>query len=127
PARAAAAADGRRRAGGRAPGIAGIAACVRPGGAPGSRPAPPRPRAPGARLDRAAPPPAFARQGGGLVARVGAALGQLPGGRTAIAHDITDLATARDRLPPCRKIAGFPWQRVEDALEDAARAVGAWP
>ena len=49
---------------------------------------------------------------------------QMPGGRDAIAHDITDLASARDRLATCRKIAGFPWQRVEDALEDAARAVG---
>jgi len=81
----------------------------------------------GTPLDRTAPAPAFARQVGGLLARVGAALGQLPGGRAAIAHDITDLASARDRLATCRKIAGFPWQRVEDALEDAARAVGAWP
>jgi len=81
----------------------------------------------GTSLDRTAPAPVFARQIGGLLARVNAALGQLPGGRTAIAHDITDLASARDRLAVCRKIAGFPWQRVEDALEDAARAVGAWP
>jgi len=81
----------------------------------------------GTPLDRSAPAPVFSRQVGGLLARVDAALGQLPDGRTAIAHDITDLASARDRLAACRKIAGFPWQRVEDALEDAARAVAAWP
>jgi Ser/Thr protein kinase RdoA (MazF antagonist) len=81
----------------------------------------------GTPLDRSTPAPVFARQVGGLLARVDAALGQLPNGRAAIAHDITDLASARDRLAACRKVAGFPWQRVEDALEDAARAVDAWP
>ena len=81
----------------------------------------------GTPLDRCVPAPAFARQVGVLLARVDAALALLPDGRAAIAHDITDLASARDRLATCRKIAGFPWQRVEDALEDAARAVEAWP
>jgi homoserine kinase type II len=81
----------------------------------------------GTTLDRCAPVPAFAGDIGALLARTDLALAQLPGGRAAIAHDITDLASARDRLAACRKIAGFPWQRVEDALEDAARAVAAWP
>jgi len=81
----------------------------------------------GLSLDRCASPPAFARNIGVLLARVDLALSQFPGGRDAIAHDITDLASARDRLATCRKVAGFPWQRVEDALEDAARAVAAWP
>ena len=81
----------------------------------------------GVALDRCVSPPVFARSIGVLLARVDLALAHLPDGRDAIAHDITDLATARDRLASCRKIAGFPWQRVEDALEDAARAVAAWP
>ena len=81
----------------------------------------------GVALDRCAPTPAFARSVGVLLARVDGALAQLPGGRQALAHDITDLASARDRLASCRKIAGFPWQRVEDAVEDAARAVQTWP
>ena len=81
----------------------------------------------GVALDRCVPAPAFARQVGVLLARTDGALAQLPGGRRALAHDITDLASARDRLATCRKIAGFPWQRVEDALEDAARAVETWP
>jgi homoserine kinase type II len=81
----------------------------------------------GTPLDRAAPAPAFARAIGALLARVDAGLALLPGGRAVLAHDITDLASARDRLTACRKIAGFPWQRVEDALEDAARAIAAWP
>ena len=75
----------------------------------------------------ACPRPVFARNIGVLLARTDLALAEMPGGRDAIAHDITDLASARDRLATCRKIAGFPWQRVEDALEDAARAVDAWP
>jgi Ser/Thr protein kinase RdoA (MazF antagonist) len=78
-------------------------------------------------LDRCVPTPAFARHVGVLLARVGDALAKLPEGRTAIAHDMTDLATARDRLASCRRVDGFPWQRVADALEDAARAVEAWP
>jgi Ser/Thr protein kinase RdoA (MazF antagonist) len=78
-------------------------------------------------LDRCVPAPVFARAVGVLLARVDLALAQFPGSRDALAHDITDLASARDRLASCRKIAGFPWQRVEDALEDAARAVGGWP
>ena len=78
-------------------------------------------------LDRCVPTPAFARQVGVLLARTSNALGLLPEGRGALAHDITDLATARDRLASCRKLDGFPWQRVADALEDAARAVEAWP
>ena len=81
----------------------------------------------GVALDRCVPAPVFARSVGILLARVGGALAQLPGGRQALAHDITDLASTRDRLATCRKIAGFPWQRVEDALEDAARAVQTWP
>ena len=81
----------------------------------------------GVPLDRCVPTPAFARAVGVLLARVDLALAAMPGGRTAIAHDITDLASARDRLASCRKIAGFPWQPVENALEDAARAVAAWP
>jgi Ser/Thr protein kinase RdoA (MazF antagonist) len=80
----------------------------------------------GVSLDRCTPAPVFARSIGTLLARVDAGLAQLPGGREAIAHDITDLASARDRLAACRRVAGFPWQRVEDALEDAARAVAAW-
>jgi Ser/Thr protein kinase RdoA (MazF antagonist) len=78
-------------------------------------------------LDRCVPTPVFARQAGVLLARASNGLAQLPEGRNALAHDITDLATARDRLASCRKIDGFPWQRVADALEDAARAVEAWP
>jgi hydroxylysine kinase len=78
-------------------------------------------------LDRCVPTPVFARQVGVLLARAGNALAQLPEGRGALAHDITDLATTRDRLASCRKIDGFPWQRVADALEDAVRAVEAWP
>jgi homoserine kinase type II len=81
----------------------------------------------GAPLDRCAPPPVFARGIGVLLARVDQALAQLPGGRDALAHDITDLASARDRLDGCRKIAGFPWHGVETAIEDAARAVATWP
>src|SRR6185436_18035429 len=81
----------------------------------------------GVALDRCVSPPVFARSIGVLLARVDLALAHLPDGRDAIAHDITDLASARDRLAACRKVAGFPWQRVEDALEDAARAVDAWP
>ena len=81
----------------------------------------------GTPLDRAAPAPAFARALGALLARVDVGLALLPDGRAAPAHDITDLASARERLAACRKIAGFPWQRVEDALEDAARAIAAWP
>jgi homoserine kinase type II len=81
----------------------------------------------GVALDRCVPAPVFARGVGVLLARVDNALAQLPEGRNAIAHDITDLAAARDRLATCRQIDGFPWQRVEDALEDAARAVEAWP
>jgi homoserine kinase type II len=81
----------------------------------------------GTPLDRCVPAPVFAREIGALLARVDGALADLPAGRAAVAHDITDLASARDRLAACRRIAGFPWQRVEDALEDAARAVGAWP
>lgn len=81
----------------------------------------------GVPLDRCVPAPAFARAVGVLLARVDLALARIPAGRDALAHDITDLASARDRLASCRKIAGFPWQRVEDALEDAARAVAAWP
>jgi homoserine kinase type II len=81
----------------------------------------------GVPLDRCVPTPAFARAVGVLLARTDLALAQLPGGRDALAHDITDLASARDRLATCRKIAGFPWQPVENALEDAARAVAAWP
>jgi len=81
----------------------------------------------GVALDRCVPTPAFARQVGVLLARTDGALAQFPGGRDALSHDITDLASARDRLASCRRIAGFPWQRVEDALEDAARAVEAWP
>ena len=73
------------------------------------------------------PTPEFARAIGVLLARVDLALAQFPGGREAIAHDITDLASTRDRLTTCRKIAGFPWQRVETAIEDAARAVATWP
>jgi len=80
----------------------------------------------GTPLDRCTPAPAFARDIGRLLGRVDAALARLPDGRDAIAHEITDLASARDRLAACRRIAGFPWQRVEDGLEDAARAVGAW-
>jgi Ser/Thr protein kinase RdoA (MazF antagonist) len=81
----------------------------------------------GVPLDRCVPTPVFARAIGVLLARVDLALAQLPGGRDAIAHDITDLASTRDRLATCRKIAGFPWQRVETAIEDAARAVATWP
>jgi Ser/Thr protein kinase RdoA (MazF antagonist) len=81
----------------------------------------------GVPLDRCVPSPPFARAIGVLLARVDLALAQLPDGRDAIAHDITDLASARDRLASCRKIAGFPWQRVETAIEDAARAVATWP
>ena len=81
----------------------------------------------GVPLDRCVPSPVFARAIGVLLARVDLALAQLPGSRDAIAHDITDLASARDRLASCRKIAGFPWQRVETAIEDAARAVSTWP
>ena len=78
-------------------------------------------------LDRCVPTPVFARQVGVLLARTSNALAQLPEGRGALAHDITDLATTRDRLASCRKVDGLPWQRVADALEDAARAVEAWP
>ena len=81
----------------------------------------------GVTLDRCAPAPDFGRDVGALLARADLALARLPDGRDRLAHDITDLAAARDRLAACRRIAGFPWQRVEDALEDAARAVGAWP
>jgi homoserine kinase type II len=81
----------------------------------------------GVTLDRCVPAPVLGRSIGVLLARVGLGLAQLPDARNAIAHDITDLASARDRLASCRKIAGFPWQRVEHALEDAARAVAAWP
>ncbi len=81
----------------------------------------------GLALDRCVPTPEFARQVGVLLARTNNALAQLPEGRGALAHDITDLATARDRLASCRKLDGFPWQRVADALEDAARAVESWP
>jgi len=81
----------------------------------------------GVPLDRCVPTPEFARAIGVLLARVDLALAQFPGGREAIAHDITDLASTRDRLTTCRKIAGFPWQRVETAIEDAARAVATWP
>jgi Ser/Thr protein kinase RdoA (MazF antagonist) len=81
----------------------------------------------GVALDRCAPTPVFARSVGVLLARTDNALAQLPEGRNAIAHDITDLATTRDRLARCRKIDGFPWKRVADALEDAARAVETWP
>jgi len=81
----------------------------------------------GVSLDRCVPTPAFARAVGVLLARVDLALAQIPDGRDAVAHDITDLALTRDRLASCRKIAGFPWQRVETAIEDAARAVGSWP
>jgi Ser/Thr protein kinase RdoA (MazF antagonist) len=81
----------------------------------------------GVPLDRCVPTPVFARAIGVLLARVDLALAQLPGARDAIAHDITDLASTRDRLATCRKIAGFPWQRVETAIEDAARAVATWP
>jgi len=79
----------------------------------------------GVSLDRCVPAPVFGRNIGVLLARTDLALAEMPGSRDAIAHDITDLASARDRLATCRKIAGFPWQRVEDALEDAARTVGA--
>jgi len=78
-------------------------------------------------LDRCKPAPEFARAIGELLARVDVALADMPDGRDAIAHDITDLASARDRLASCRKVAGFPWDRVETALEDAARAVATWP
>jgi Ser/Thr protein kinase RdoA (MazF antagonist) len=71
--------------------------------------------------------PAFGHDAGVLLARTDLSLARLPDGREQIGHDITDLAAARDRLAACRRIAGFPWQRVEDALEDAARAVAAWP
>jgi len=81
----------------------------------------------GVTLDRCVPAPLFARNVGVLLARTDIALAQLPAGRNAVAHDITDLASARDRLASCRRIDGFPWQRVEDALEDAARAVETWP
>ena len=81
----------------------------------------------GVSLDRCVPAPVFGRNIGVLLARTDLALADMPGSRDAIAHDITDLASARDRLATCRKIAGFPWQRVENALEDAARAVGTWP
>jgi Ser/Thr protein kinase RdoA (MazF antagonist) len=81
----------------------------------------------GVSLDRCVPAPVFGRNMGVLLARVDLGLAHLPGGDDAIAHDITDLASARDRLTSCRRIAGFPWQRVEDALEDAARAVATWP
>jgi Ser/Thr protein kinase RdoA (MazF antagonist) len=80
----------------------------------------------GVPLDRCVPAPAFGRNVGVLLARAELALARLPAARDALAHDITDLASARDRLAGCRKIAGFPWQRVEDALEDAARAVAGW-
>jgi Ser/Thr protein kinase RdoA (MazF antagonist) len=80
----------------------------------------------GVPLDRCVPTPVFGRNIGVLLARTDLALAQLPAGHQALAHDITDLASARDRLAGCRKIAGFPWQRVEDALEDAARAVAGW-
>ena len=81
----------------------------------------------GVTLDRCVPAPDFGRHVGALLARADLALARLPGGRDELAHDITDLAAARDRLAACRRIAGFPWQRIEDALEDAARAVAAWP
>jgi len=81
----------------------------------------------GTSVDRCVPAPVCGRDVGELLARVDRALARLPAGKDALAHDITDLASARDRLASCRKIAGFPWQRVEDAIEDAARAVAAWP
>src|SRR5436190_3302100 len=81
----------------------------------------------GISLDRCVPPREFGRNVGVLLARVDHALARLPAGNAARAHDITDLASARDRLVDCRKIAGFPWQRVEDAIEDAARAAVVWP
>jgi homoserine kinase type II len=81
----------------------------------------------GMSLDRCVPPRAFGRDVGVLLARVDNALAQIPGGRDALAHDITDLASARDRLADCRKIAGFPWQRVQDAIDDAGRAAVVWP
>ena len=58
------------------------------------------------------PDPGVRAPVGVLLARVDHALGLLPGGRGALAHDITDLAAARDRLASCRKLNGFPWQRV---------------
>jgi len=81
----------------------------------------------GISLDRCVPPREFGRNVGVLLARVDHALARLPAGHGALSHDITDLASARDRLVDCRKIAGFPWQRVEDAIEDAARAAVVWP
>ena len=81
----------------------------------------------GVPLDRCTPAPEFARAIGVLLARVDLALAEMPDSRDAIAHDITDLASTRDRLASCRKVAGFPWDGVETALEDAARAVSAWP
>jgi Ser/Thr protein kinase RdoA (MazF antagonist) len=81
----------------------------------------------GVTLDRRVPTPGFGHGVGVLLAHADLALARLPDGRDQIGHDITDLAAARDRLAACRRIAGFPWQRVEDAVEDAARAVAAWP
>ena len=81
----------------------------------------------GISLDRCVPPRVFGRDIGLLLARVDHALDRLPAGKNAIAHDITDLALARDRLADCRKIDGFPWQRVENAIDDAGRAAVVWP